>query len=389
MNTAAMQIPIAGLIPELERRIAQKTDAQEALDTRYGKSRIRISSYMENIGWPELFGYEMNHLLEDAEFSIEQNLRQKIFWLDNVADDGIPGLGISADVGLYWDMTLFGMQIRHTAIGVPEFQPHPFQRKFDRAVLGHFDFYTTGVMPKLIAKYQRMQEISRRKYGGKLPVGFPCFHRGPLDIYVQLRGYENFLEDIADRPDAFQEAMVWLVDERCRFAQERQKFLGENALPATSFIGDDWVNIPFISPDFFRASIVPIYQRIRNQEGPVSGFHTCGNIEAIAGDLLRVFPEMQCLEVSGWNDVLKLDAAVGKNIRFTANIINTVSLGDALDEQRSKLDAIRRVSRHRDVTVCVQAMVKLYPTYEETLARWNRFLNLAREELVFHGTAAE
>jgi len=62
-------------------------------------------------------------------------------------------------------------------------------------------------------------------------------------------------------------------------------------------------------------------------------------------------------------------------------MINTVSLGDAVDEQREKIAAIRDVRQHRSVCMNAGAIVKLYPTYEETLTRLNHFLVLAHDEM--------
>ncbi len=380
MNTAAMTLPRVQLLGEVERRIAQKMTRQAERDARFGADRVHLTSYMENIGWPELFGYRMPEYFSDAGFAIEQHLRQQIWWADNTDDDTLPSLAVAADVGMYWDMTLFGQRIAHNDIGVPEFLPHPFGAVPDVALLGHFDFYTTGDMPRLLSKYARMREVNAREYANRLEITFPCFQRGPLDIYVQLRGYEAFVDDLAERPEMLRSTLSFLVDERLRFAQARGHFLNE-ALPSTTFIADDWVNIPFISPATFRDILMPVYAHARAQEGLVTGFHTCGKMEAVAADLLAVFPEMDWLDVSGWNDVQVLDAAVDPRIKFHLGIINTVSLGDAPDVQRLLLEAIRRVSAHRPVSICAQAIVKLYPTYAEVLARLNRFVALAQRIL--------
>ena len=345
MNDAAFHLPKRELLAELERRIAAKTAEQAERDERFGSARIRIGSYMENIGWPELFGFTMQRYFDDADFSIEQYLRQQIFWADNVPDDTIPGRQIMADTGMYWDITLFGQRIVHSAIGVPEFLPHPLQQSGDLRTLGHFDFYRTGEMPRLLAKYQRMQEIAHDDYAGKLEITFPAFHRGPLDIYVQLRGYAQFLDDVTERPRELAAGLTFLADERLRFARERQQFLHEAALPPTTFVADDWVNLPFISPAIFREFVVPVYARIRANEGPVTGFHTCGNMLAVTPELLAVFPEMTGLDVSGWNDVRALDALLAPHIAFACGIINTISLGDARDERQAVLEAIREVAR--------------------------------------------
>jgi hypothetical protein len=378
MNTAAMSIAKSQLIGELERRRERKERGQSDRDARFGSGRVRILSYMENIGWPELFGYEMRQVHDDPDFAAHQRLRELIFWADNVDDDTVPAASIQADVGMYWDITLFGMKIRHTPIGVPEFEPHPLRDRLDLSLLGRFDFSATGDMPRILRKYARLREISESDYEGRLSVTFPCFHRGPLDIYIQLRGYEGFAEDTASRPTELRAALEHLVDERLRFARERQRFLGEPSLPATTFVADDWVNVPFISPAMFREFVVPLYRRIRAEEGRPSGFHTCGNMEPVVVDLVSVFPEIEMLEVSPWNDVAALDALLPVRVGFIASIVNTVTLGGAEAEQRSKLLPIRDAARRRRVHLVAQAIERIPATYEETLARLNGFLGLAR-----------
>jgi hypothetical protein len=376
-----MSIPKGQLVSELERRRESKLSEQWELDARYGPQRIRLTSYMENIGWPGLFGYDMRRVHGEPGFAIEQGLRERIFWADNVHDDTVPTTAFTPDVGHNWHMTLFGQEIRHTPIGVPEFDAHSLRDGLDLGALGRFDFQRSGVMPRLIDMYRGTRERAADEYGGKLDVTFPFFQSGPLDIYVQLRGYEGFVTDTREKPDGLRDALSFLARERLRFAEERRQFLAEEALPGASFVSDDWLNVPFISPVIFRDFVVPAYALIQAGEGPVTGFHTCGNIEAVAPDLLRVFPGMRVLEVSGWNDVGNLDAVVDPAVEFAAAIINTVSLGSSPDEQRGKLAPIVETARRRRVSVCAQAIQRLYATYEETLFRLNAFLSLARTML--------
>jgi hypothetical protein len=380
MNTDAMTLAPEQLVEALEARMPRRQAEIAERDARGGVARIRITSYMENIGWPELFGYDMNRFFADPAFAIEQRLRQAIFWTDNVADDTLPTLTLPADVGMYFDLTLFRQRIIHTPQGVPEFAPHPLQARLALEEVGNFDFLHTGEMPRLIANYQRMVALARDVYGGRLTVTFPHFHRGPLDIFVQLRGYENALEDMAERPEQVHAFLAFFADARLRYARARQAFLGEAALPPTTFVADDWVNIPFIRPDMFRDFVVPVYRRSRAGEGLVRGFHTCGCFEAVVAELLDVFPEMRALEVSGWNDVRAIHAAVDPRVAFEVHVRNAVSLSASVEEQQELLTAIADVGCTRPVSVCAQAIVRLLPTYEETLARLNRFIALGHRQ---------
>jgi hypothetical protein len=141
------------------------------------------------------------------------------------------------------------------------------------------------------------------------------------------------------------------------------------------------VNVPFISPALFREFVVPLYRRIRAEEGPPSGFHTCGNFEAVALDLVGVFPEIEMLESSPWNSVAALDAVLPPNVGLQAAILNTVSLGGAEAEQTEKLAPVREAAAHRKMWLNVQAIERIPATYEETFARLDGFLALARRVL--------
>ena len=380
MNLDALTLPKDRLLDALQARIARRNEQIGARDARYGPHRVHITSYMENIGWPELFGFDMNRFLTDPDFSIEMQLRQKIFWADNADDDSAIGLDVQATTGMYFDMTLFGERIHHTAEGVPQFEPHPIAQHPDPALIAPFDFFATGEMPALIAQYRRMNERSARDYGGLLQVSFPNFHRGPLDILVQLRGYDNFIADTAECPEVVDTFLRLFVDARLKFTRERARFLGLPGLPPTTFVADDWVNIPFISPAMFRRFVAPAYWRIVTNEGPVTGFHTCGHMELVVNDLLAAFPAIRRLEVSGWNDLALLDRTVSPQVGFDIAVINTLVLAGSEADQREKLEAIAAVSRHRPVTLCAQAMVKI-DSYDETMTRLNRFLALARQVL--------
>jgi len=166
MNNKAMTLPKAELIGEIERRIEQKSKIQVGIPPGH----IPLTGYMENIGWPELFGFRMDEYFMNPDFAIEQFLRQQIWWADNVDDETMLTLEMQADVGMYWDMTLFGQDVIHTDIGVPEFPEHPFRKSPDVKLLGSFDFFETGVMPQLIAKYHQIVKSTRIKAINSKPI---------------------------------------------------------------------------------------------------------------------------------------------------------------------------------------------------------------------------
>ena len=381
LNRSSMTIPSDGLVEALEARIATKNTVLQDRDARLGKNRIRISSYLENISLPELFDFDMNMFFRDPELAMEIALRSKIFWLDNSHDDQNADLTMAATAGMYFDMTLFGLGVTHTTQGVPEFMPHPIANKADISLIGTFDFHTTGEMPNLLRQYDSLREISSKRYDNKIKVMFPSFHRGPLDIYIQMRGYYSFIEDILENPQFTRDFLSHIVNERIRWNIERALFLGEELPARNTFIADDWVNMPFITPCMFDDFIIPAYKKIQDAEGKVNGFHTCGVMGLLAGRLLQVFPDIGTLDVSGWNDFSALDAMIDPSVSFGLNFINTFVLVSLVEEHRKMLENIYRIARHRKISLCAQAIVRVHDTFDETIARMNRFIDLAHDML--------
>ena len=383
MNTTAMKIPSDKLLDALKEHSEKKQEYLEKIEKTYSGKRVRISSYLENIVLPELFGFDMNELYSNPELAIEMELRQKIFWLDNSLDDSDGGktdiVNINGSVGMYFDITLFGQKVSHDRSGVPYFQTHPVSQKPDLSLIPPVDFYSSGEMPPLIKMYNGIQKISGLKYNNRISVDFPSFIRGPLDVYIQLRGYENFVADTMERPGFTCAFLEFIADQRANWNRERCHFLNQSYQPESTFIADDWINVPFISPGIFRKFVIPAYKRIEKQEGILKGFHTCGVITPIVQELLSNFPHIKSLDVSGWNDFEKLDQVIDPGVHFHLNFINTFVLTGTHEEHREKLKQIARIRKRRGVSICVQAIVRVHDDFAEDLNRMNRFIELARD----------
>jgi hypothetical protein len=379
LDRSVLSIPREQLAEALQQRLAKKREILAERDRRCGKDRVMIGSYMENIGWPELLGFDYRRRLADPDLHFDLSLREKIFWLDNSLDDGTAALAVEATQGMYFDMTLFGLEVTHTSQGVPAYGVHPLASRPDLSVFQPHDFRTTGAMPALLRQHQRLLELARAAKP-ELQVWFPSFHRGPLDLYIQMRTYEGFVEDTVERPEFLQQVFGYFVEERARWNRERAAYLGEPR-PATTFMADDWVYVPFITPAMFQNFVLPAYRHSQELEGALTGFHTCGNLAPFVGDLLRTFPGIRNLDVSGWNDIELLHAKVPRDISFSVSFINTFVLSASEAEHRRLLGTVASIARERALTVCAQAMVRLHETYDEDLTRMNRFIELARQLL--------
>ena len=324
-------------------------------DRVFGKERVRIGSYMENLGWPELFGFDMNRYFDDPCFMLETELRQRIFWSDNSNDDGLPNMRVSPTVGMYFDITMFGQRVWHEASGVPQFEPHAIQNTPDLSLIPPIDFYTSGAMPNLLRQHKAILELNRDRYAGALAISFPGFGRGPFDVAIQLRTYEKFIEDTMERPEFVHAFLSRIVRERTAWNREHRRYLGESEpIAPQTWVDDDWINIPLLSPDMIREFALPVYQEIVRLEGKVVGFHTCGRLEAVVTDLLKVFGGITCLDVSGWNDFELLDEFVDPKVAFGINLKNTFVLTGTPEQHREVLRHIARVGKRRGVSICTR-----------------------------------
>jgi hypothetical protein len=278
---------------------------------------------------------------------------------------------------MYYDMTLFGLKINYTKDGVPNFERHLLADNPDMSQLQPFNFYDTGEMPMVHKRYRELKKISEEIYGGEIKVNFPRFGRGPLDIYIQLRGYEGFVKDCTENPGYAHNLFKYIVEARIRYNKLRAEFLRERP-PATTSIDDDWINAPFISPAMFDEFVLPAYRMIQNAEGPVVRFHTCGVLTPFVKSMFSLFDKMGNFDVTGWNDAAELDKIVNPHITFNIMYNNSFVLAGPPADHRAELEKAKKIAEHRRITVHSPAIVKLLGSIDDSLISMNRFIDLAR-----------
>ena len=251
------------------------------------------------------------------------------------------------------------------------------------SLIAPFDFRSTGAMPTIFRSYEKMYEIAEAQHEEEFFVAFSHLIRGPLDVYVQLRGYENFIADTVDCPEFVHEFLSFIVERRGRYSCERLKYLETKAHqpPLRVRIDDDWVNIPFISPEMFREYLLPVYRQLQDNEGPVEWFHTCGNSVPVIEDLLELFPNITMVDVSPASDPTALDEILPQNLSFFVNFFNTFALAESEDNQRKALELLAPITQRRKVILNMGGIVQLHDKYEEDLDRLNEVVRMAREIL--------
>jgi hypothetical protein len=333
----------------------------------------KFISYLENLGWVQLWGFDINRSYEDADYATEIQFRIKLYHLDKFDDDQYIDANLGAGVGMYWDLPLIGVSVRHQADGVPIFsEDHPIRKTPDLRLMKPHDFLTGGEMPKLLRFYNRMLEIAR----GRFNVSFPTWCRGPLDMAIALRGYEQFVEDTVERPQFVHGLMQYLIDERMRWWDSYLRHF--NLTDRGAMIADDWINIPFISPAMFEEFCMPYYLQLEKYHGKISSVHSCGNKVPVQKMMLAI---KSCTdhEVNHWTDLDATLANIPPDKFLHVNLLNTEVLLASPATMESDLRRITEKCAGRRYQVVATAIEKVHEDMAEDIAQVQRWIAIAKK----------
>ncbi|MBM4460381.1 MAG: hypothetical protein FJ011_21900 [Chloroflexi bacterium] len=247
----------------------------------------------------QIHGYDINRFYSDPFFYVEQTLRQKLWRWENFPDDDAAlTLDLPASLSYYPEYTFVGMGLEFTHDGVPLIQTdHPMTRSADLRLLEPVDFATSGWMPRVLRWWDDINAI----VAGRLKVvNQMIWWRGCLDLAIQLRGYDQFILDTTERPEFVHGLLRFLVEQRCRWWDAYYRYFGLPVQPTS--IGDDWINVPFISPRLFAEFVLPRYLELEQFHGGVASVHSCGNQAPVQRYLLQI-KSLPGLEVTAWTDL--------------------------------------------------------------------------------------
>lgn len=348
----------------------------EAVESRRNQARLdpptpRITAYLENIGWTQLFGYDMNDYYGGPRLNCELQLRQKLYAFEHFDDDTPITADLSASTGWYFDMTVMGLDVAHEPCGVPLIQDdHPLTRSPDLALLPRHNFHVSGEMPRVFALYESLQELT----AGRMNVVFPRWERGPLDLAIQLRGYEALMADVVERPQFVHDLFRYLCEERMRWWDAYCEEFG--VADRAAGIADDWINAPFISPGFFEEFCLPRYLELEQFHGRITRVHSCGN-KVPFFPLLRRLETLDIFEVNHWTDLAATCREVPPTKALSIALLNTDVLLQGEAEQEAQLREIGDLCAGRRYEVVGSAIMKVHDEIAEDIARAQRWIALA------------
>lgn len=327
--------------------------------------------------------YDFRRCLIDPEFSLAQQLRNKLFEIEHL-DGTLPrNPAIPAWPGGYAEYSLFGIGIDFTSEGVPLLQDdHRIAASPDLSLVPGFDFKTSGQMPRILDYYNRQMELMG---DGGVELALPTFLRGGLDIAIQLRGYENWIVDTIERPQFVHDLMQLIVDYRIAYTESLHEYLGKPA-PETVGLADDWINIPFITPVMFEDFVLPYCQQIAEHYGGVTNVHTCGCQNGIVKQMASV-SGLERFEFSGWTSVDLVVEQVPEDMPLIYSLKpNEHVLQASVQEIGDHLRLSLRKLRGRKVVIQAGGLQPIHEDYGQDIRRLHEFADAAWEALAEFGS---
>ena len=334
-----------------------------------------IFSYLENLGWVQYFGYDMNEFYDNAIFNCKTQIKQNLCQFERFDDDTVLPDSISASTGMYFEYTLLGMRVGHQPDGVPLIQSdHPLTKTADLSLMKKHDFHTTGDMPHVFRLYDELQAISK----GRFNVDFPLWERGPLDLAIQLRGYEQLMNDTRERPQFVHDLMSYIIEERIRWWDAYCKHF--NTSHRSAEIADDWLHIPFTSPAIFRDFVFPCYAALEEYHGVIKEIHSCGD----KSPFFQLFAELKTMngyEVNHWTDFEAAVRYAPPDKRLDIALLNTDVLLAPKQDMETELQRIKSLCKGRDYSVTASAIEKVHDDFEYDIRQVQIWIETARKVL--------
>lgn len=227
--------------------------------------------------------------------------------------------GIQLTLGVTGEAEALGAAVEQPPDGSPVLKQHLLSDPGALASLRDHDAARGGRMPLF---FDAVEEVVRT-------VGHEAFVlatlRGPLLIASQLRGVEDILVDLIERPEVAEEILEFTSDVVFRVARALLPS-GAHAL----ILGEATCSPNFISPDLYRRLVLPqhrrLVSRLREAGWRHVGLHICGNILPIVEDLVSTgvgffdvdyqVPAARALEAAGARVALRGNLDPASVFRF-------------------------------------------------------------------------
>jgi MtaA/CmuA family methyltransferase len=150
---------------------------------------------------------------------------------------------------------------------------------------------------------------------------------GPMAEYVDLRGMENAMMDLMDRPEIFQQAAEIIIENAVNFARAQVE-VGADMIG----VGDAAASL--VGPQLYAELVLPWQQTLFaaiHDAGATVKLHICGNINNIIADMAKSGADI--IDADWMVPLDEARKAVGENIVLCGNFDPTAVLLQGTPEQ--------------------------------------------------------
>ena len=246
-----------------------------------------------------ILGFSLSDYFQDLEAFLESELTVRLYRFATFDDDAYlaPNIRMQSAFTPIVEISAYGMPPTYAPETTPWCEGAPvIIAESDLEQLPRPDFFHSGIMPQAHRWYRDAQKIV-----GNAPVAvdFPSWLIGLFGIACRLRGFEQLLVDMYERPAFVHRLMRRLTDDRLRWIEQRDQFLGSRTKAA---FGDDDIGSPTISSRLFEEFVLPYEIELSRRHGGIYYWHSCNYTDPLLGSIKKV-PDIHIFHAGPWNYV--------------------------------------------------------------------------------------
>jgi uroporphyrinogen-III decarboxylase len=339
----SLVIKLDHLIEKVERQIADpKSQETRAFWKRFyaleevDRVPIRITLTMRFFATN--LGIDLVDHYEKPEKYVEDSLRILQFQHEEILDDRFKR-GIVLNFGEGFESSLFGSKPTFKSdidplVGVPIIKT---EEDFEN--LDYPDFYKSGLMPKIIETYEAAEKMVK----GRIPVFFENWDRGPWGVAFHLRGFQNLVEDVYERPDFVRRLLAFITESRIRWEKEKERFIGKKTEYPSLY--DDEVHSEILSQETYKKFVYPHEKKLAEfYPNGIFYFHSCGNITPFL-DTITSIRGLRLLHISPATDFKIAAEKLGRKIVLQKRMDPLFDLDNDASTIESRIREILRIGR--------------------------------------------
>jgi len=221
------------------------------------KSRVEIPSApfvieLEPPFWGLILGFSVKQYFTDPKTYLKAELKKKVFRYENFNDSTYISKTIPIWLGVPFETTFFGLSPIYSDSDSPWVNKVPaIKSEKDLDELPPVDFFKSGLMPLAHRFYDEIREMLPEDF----EVVFPEWEKSIFSVLWHIRGIENLLLDIYDRPDFVRKLFSRIRDERKQWFIAWSKYFNKKIGPGNLL--NDEVGSSVISPKIYEEFVLP------------------------------------------------------------------------------------------------------------------------------------